>query len=472
MTSVGNVSGGSGSAPLSFTGLASGLNTGEIISALLAVEREPVTHLTNEQTTLQGQTNALQQLQSSLTQLSFSAQELASPLLFHETQTVSSSNPAQMTATTSSGAAVGGYEVEVTQLANSAQRTFTFKSPAAAETLTIDGQEVELAAGASIQSLVSTINSDSKATVYAAALNGETLVLSTRATGATGSEFIKLTSPGGALTEQSALAKEGRDAQYFVDGAAASSATNTVTSAIPGVTLSLKALTTATGPVTVDVAAPAPSASAIVSQVQAFVNLYNSTVAAVGKQLSTKPPSNPQTTEERQTGTLFGDIDLESTINRMRQAVYEPVSGLPSEMSSLANIGISTGAAAGNGSISQASVEGQLKLNTEALESAVAANPSGVKEMLQKWSAGFQEIVNAEALPGGNIETRVNSDSGQIAEMTERITVMNEMIAVHQRALQQQYAAMEAAIAQSQAQGSWLSAQLASMLTGEVSSKP
>jgi len=89
--------------------------------------------------------------------------------------------------------------------------------------------------------------------------------------------------------------------------------------------------------------------------------------------------------------------------------------------------------------------------------------------MLQKWSTGFQEVVNAEGLPGGNMEARINSDSGQIAEMTERITVMNEMISVHQRALQQQYAAMEAAIAQSQAQGSWLSAQLASMLSSEVS---
>ncbi len=37
----------SSSAPLSVTGLASGLNTSEIISALLSAERQPVTRMSN-----------------------------------------------------------------------------------------------------------------------------------------------------------------------------------------------------------------------------------------------------------------------------------------------------------------------------------------------------------------------------------------------------------------------------------------
>lgn len=464
---VGNAA--SSNAPLNITGLASGLNTNEIISALLAVEREPVTQLTNAQTTLEGQREQLQSIQSSLTQLSFNAQELASPVLFNATQAVSSSDPTKITATSTSGAAVGGYEVEVTKLASSAQRTFTFTSPAAADQITIDGQEIEVAAGASIQTLVSTINSDSNATVYAAALDSETLVLSTRATGATGAEFIKVSDPGGTLVEQAGLAKEGRNAEYTVEGVAGSSASNTVTNAIAGVTLKLEALTTSTGPVTIEVQAPAPSTSAIVSQVQSFVSLYNSTISAIEKQLNTKPPSNPQSTAELQTGTLFGDSELMGVLNSMRQSIYEPISGLPAEMSSLANIGISTGAPSGSATYSQSAVEGDLKLNTAELESAIETNPSGVEQMLQKWSAGFQEIVNAEALPGGNLEGRINGDSEQVTELTSRIDAMNEMITIHQRNLQQQYAAMEQAIAQSQAQGNWLSAQLASMLASTVS---
>ncbi len=97
------------------------------------------------------------------------------------------------------------------------------------------------------------------------------MVLSTRETGATGAGFIAVTDPGGTLVEQAGLAKEGQNAEYTIDGVAGSSASNKLTSAIPGVTLELKALTTTTGPVTVDVQPPGPSASKIVAQVQAFV---------------------------------------------------------------------------------------------------------------------------------------------------------------------------------------------------------
>jgi flagellar hook-associated protein 2 len=462
---------GSGAgAPLNITGLASGLNTSEIINALLAVEREPITRLSNQETKLEGEREQLQSFQTSLGKLAFAAQELGSPTLFNSTQTVSSSDTNQVTATTSSGAAIGGYELEVTQLANSAQRTFTFTSPASAETLTIDGQEFSLAAGASIQTLAKTINSDSKATVYAAAVNGETLVLSTRATGASGTEFIQVSDPGGTLVEQAGLAKEGRNAEYSLDGVAASSTANTLSDAIPGVTLNLLALTSATGPVTIDVQAPAPSASAITAQVQSFVSLYNSTIGAIEKQLNTKPPTSPETAAELKTGTLFGDIDLTSVLNSMRESVYEPVAGQPAEMSSLADIGISTGAPSGTAAYSQSSVEGQLQLNTAQLEAAVNANPAGVQEMLKSWAKGFETAVNTVAAPGGALELRVNGDTTQTAEMGSRITTMNELLSVRQKTLEEEYEAMEKAIEKSKAEGEYLSQQLAALNSSSSSS--
>ncbi len=467
MTIVSSTTGG---APISFSGLSSGLNTSEIISALLGVERVPITHLTDEQVTLEGQHTQLQSIQSSLTQLTFDAQELGSPVLFNTSQAVSSSEPTRIAATTTAGAAVGGYEVNVTQLANSGQRTFTFKSPAAAEKLTIDGKEIEVAAGATIEDLVKAINSDSTATVYAAAVGKETVVLSTRETGATGASFIAVSDPGGTLVEQAGLAKEGLNAEYTIDGVAGSSATNKLTSAIPGVTLELKALTTTTGPVTVDVQPPGPSVSAIASQVQAFVTLYNSTIGAINKQLTTKPPASPGSAAELQTGTLFGDFELGNLLNGMRQSIYQPGKELPAEMSSLANIGISTGAPTGNGTPSQTAVEGQLTVNTAKLESTIQANPAGVEKMLQSWSKGFQELVNANAAPGGSMEARIAGDTAQTSELSSRITNMNEMLAIRQKTLESEFAAMEKIMAQSQTQSSWLNAQLSSMLASDSSS--
>jgi flagellar hook-associated protein 2 len=467
---VTTVSSSTSGAPISFSGLSSGLNTSEIISALLGVERAPITRFTDEQTTLEGQRTQLQSIQSSLTQLAFDAQELGSPALFSTSQAVSSSEPTRVAAAATAGAAVGGYEVEVTQLANSGQRTFTFKSPAAAETLTIDGKEIEVAAGASIEDVVKTINSDSTATVYAAAVGKETIVLSTRETGATGAGFIAVSDAGGTLVEQAGLAKEGQNAEYKIDGVAGSSASNKLTSAIPGVTLELKALTTTTGPVTVDVQPPGADVSAIAKQVQAFVTLYNSTVAAINTQLTTKPPSDPSSTAELQTGTLFGDFELGNLLNGMRQSIYEPGKELPAEMASLADIGISTGAPTGSGTPSQTALEGQLTVNTAQLESAIEANSAGVETMLQSWAKGFETLVNANAAPGGSLEARITGDTTQTSELSSRIATMNEMLAIRQKTLEAEFEAMEQIMSQSQSQSSWLSAQLASMLGSDSSS--
>jgi flagellar hook-associated protein 2 len=466
MTAIGSAA----SAPIDFSGLASGLNTGEIIQALLGVEREPITRLTDQQTTLEGQSTELQSLQSSLTQLGFDAQELGSPTLFKSSQSVTSSEPDRVSAATSAGAAVGGYEVEVTQLANSGQRTFTFKSPAAAEKLTIDGHEIEVAAGATVQDLVDDVNADSSATVYAAALGEGSVVLSTRETGASGAGFIAVNDPGETLVEQAGLAKEGRNAEYKIDGVAASSASNKLTGAIPGVTLELKALTTTGGPVTVDVQPPAANVSTIVSQVQSFVNLYNSTIDSINTQLTTKPPTSPSDTSELQSGTLFGDFELTGLLNAMRQAMYEPGKELPAAMSSLADIGISTGAPTGKGTPSQSAIEGQLTLNTAELENAITTNQAGVEKMLQGFSKSFYALVNSDAGPGGTLEARISGDSEQVTQLGAKITAMNENLAVRQQALETEFEAMEKVVAQNKSISERLSEQLTSMLAGEASS--
>jgi flagellar hook-associated protein 2 len=438
--------------PITVSGLASGLDTSTIISALLAAEREPITRLTTQQEKLQSQQQQIQGIQTSLQQLEFAVSEFGLPGLFETAQTVTSSEPLRVSATTSSGAGVGGYEVEVKQLANSAQRTYAFTAPAAEDTVTIDGRGYTLKAGASAKELATKINSDSNATVYAAVLGSGELVLSNRATGATESEFIKVSDPGGALTEKAGTAKEGKNAEFSVDGVAGTSTSNTVTNAIAGVTLNLAGLTS-TGPVTIDVQAPAVSVSSVEAKVQAFVTLYNSTVEAIQKQLTTKPPTAGASASA--TGSLFGDPDLSSLLSRMRQTMYEPIAGLAAEMSSPYDIGLGTGAATG-GTSSQAAIEGQLKLEPTKLAGALQTNPEGVKLMLRHWSQGLQSTIRAAAEPGGTLDARVTGDGTEITELKTRITTMNEMLAVRQKALVATYAALEGVISKNSAQSSWL----------------
>jgi flagellar hook-associated protein 2 len=455
-----------GNSPITISGLASGLDTSSIVSALMTAERQPVTRLTHEQEKLQAQQQELQSVQSSLQQLAFAASEFSLPSLFETSQTVTSSEPLRVSAVTTSGAGIGGHEVEVKQLANSAQRTFTFTSPAAEDTLTIDGNQFTLKAGETAKELAGAINSDSSATVYAAVLEGGTMVLSNRATGATGGEFIKVSDPGGALVEKAETAKEGKNAEYTVDGVTGSSSSNSVTNAIAGVTLTLNSLTT-TGPVTIDVQPPGASVSAVETQVQSFIKLYNSTIEAIQKQLTTKPIAKPEKASEFSTGTLFGDLELGSLLANMRQSMYEPIAGLPTEMSSPADIGVGVGAS-GSGATSQTAIEGQLTLNSTKLKEAIEANPAGVEKMLQQWSQGLQSAVNSTAQAGGTLEARTSGDASQLTELTSQINTMNEMLAVREKALQATYAQLESVLSKNASQAQWLTSQEASLTASGI----
>jgi flagellar hook-associated protein 2 len=446
----------SSGAPITITGLASGLETTKIIAALMSAERAPVTHLSNEEAKLQAEQSQLQGIQSSLQQLTFAASEFSLPSLFESSQAVTSNEPDRVSATSSSGAGVGGYEVEVTKLANAAQRTFTFASPTSEQAVTIDGHEFTLKVGETAKELANAINKSTGATVYAAALESGAIVLSNRATGSTGGEFIAVTDPGGALTEQAETAKEGQDAEYKVDGVVGESSSNTVTGAIPGVTLTLNGLTP-TGPVTIDVQPPGVNASAVEAQVQSFIKLYNSTVEAIQAQVQTKPLAHPGAGEYA-TGILFGDVELTGVLDSMRDSMYEPIAGLEAEMSSPLNIGISTGAATG-GSSSQSSLEGLLTLDPAKLSEALETNPAGVQKMLEQWSQNLQATINNVAAPGGALESRSNGDGAQITQLSSQINTMNEMLAHREKALQATYAALEGVISRNSAQSAWLTQQ-------------
>jgi flagellar hook-associated protein 2 len=252
-------------------------------------------------------------------------------------------------------------------------------------------------------------------------------------------------------------AKEGKDAEFTIDGEKGTSSSNTVTDAIAGVTLTLNSLTPS-GPVTLDVKPPAVSTSAIEAQMQSFIKLYNSTVTAIETQLTTKSPERPQTASEFATGTLFGDRELSSLLDSMRASMYEPIAGLEGEMSSPYNVGLSTGAPTTGGS-SQSSLEGQLTLDPAKLSEAIKSNPTGVKQMLEQWSQNLQSLVNDAAEPGGTLESRANGDGEQVTQLATRITNMNELLALREKALQATYANLESVISRNTAQSDWLTQQ-------------
>jgi flagellar hook-associated protein 2 len=438
----------SSSEPVSITGLG-GFDTGKIIEALMAAEKAPITRLTTQQEKLQAQQNVLAGLKTSLQSLSFAVADFALPSLFETSQGVTSSEPNRISAVATAGAGVGGYQVEVTQLARAAQRTFTFQSPAVEETITVDGQEFKVAAGASAKEVAQKINASGAATVFAAAINSETIVFSTRATGATEGEFIKVT--GASLTEVEGSAKEGKNAEYKVDGVAGTSKTNVVTEAIAGVTLTFNALTTVSGPVTIDVAAPGANVKTIEEKIEAFVTQYNAIVESLHKAVTTKPVPGATKPEEFEKGALYSDLEISSLLSRMRATMFDSVKGLPAEMSSPFDIGLGPGSATGS-TASQSSIEGMIKLEPKKLAEAIAENPEGVEKMVQGWSKNLQAVVNNASAPGGSMEAKIKGDEANVASLKARIARMNEVLAEKQKHLVQTYAKLEGILARTNAQ--------------------
>jgi flagellar hook-associated protein 2 len=439
------------------TGLASGLDTNSIITAEMAIYEQPETILKNKVKGVEAQNTQLTNIQTQLQTLAADAQALGSSSLFATTQSVSSSDPTRVTGTSSTGAGIGGYQVSVSKLANSAQRTFTYASPTSAGSLSIDGQSVSVSSGESITNFVNSINSNKNLDVYAAATDSGTVVLSNRATGDTGTGFIAVTGAGTTLTEQTTLAKQGQDAQFSVDGVSGTSHSNTVTNGIAGVSLTLSGVTT-TGPVTVNIGAPQPSSSNVESAVNTFITQYNSVLSQIQTQLSQTPSSSDPTQ-----GTLYQDSGLSNLLSSMRSAMIKSGSGLPTGLASMLDIGVSTGATTGSGAVSSSALAGNLTFNASTFESQLSANPSGVQSALKSWASSFSAIVNNEAQPGGAMAARITGDDQQTAQLNNQISVMQAGLTDKQNALVQQFAQLESSLSTNQSTSSWLTSQLTSL---------
>jgi flagellar hook-associated protein 2 len=473
-----------GGTPLQVTGLASGLDTNAIVQALMAAQQQQLTNLQNQQAGITALNTQLTSIQTALQKVAADAQALGSTSLFANTQTVTSTDSTTVGATltsSSNGAVTGAYQVAVSALASASQRTYSFTSPASADTVTIDGKTISLAAGATAQDFANAVNASSSVDVWATVTNNPTsgaatVVLSDRATGqpAVSGSFISVSDTAGALSEQTAYAVAGTNAQYTINGVAGQSSSNTISGApdsstpsstspgatqtIPGITLSLNGLTGST-PVTVDVGAPAPSTTNIQTAVQQFITDYNSAISTIETQLSQTPVSN-----DPSQGTLYNDSDLTQLLASMRETMDKSFTE-PSNITSMLDIGVSTGATTGTGAISQNALSGNLTLDASTLTSALTSNPTGVQSMLTSWSISFSGLVNSEAAPGGTIDQRVQADDTQSSYLGTQIQNMIQANTLKQQQLVQQFASMEAALSQSQSTSSWLTSQLAALPT-------
>ena len=323
---------------------------------------------------------------------------------------------------------------------------------------------IAVSAGDTIATIASKINSTANSQVYASVINNQ-LVLSGQVTGA--ANKISVTSTGTlasdlGMTETLAA----NDAKFTINGQSYTRASNIVSDAMAGVTMTLSGTTATGSDSTLVVGQPAPNSTTITNAIQGFVTAYNSTVDMIYGYVNDPKIANPSTDADREAGMLQGDPELLSILSNLRESVTSTMSGAPGGMNYLGSAGLSTGAAVGSGTISQDSLEGKLTLDTDTLTSALASNFSGVKALFTNATGSYSseglsqrmdDVINPEAGASGVLASRVTSEQSLITTYTAQIADIEQRVTLHETALRAQFTAMETAVAQLQSSSSALS---------------
>ena len=204
----------------------------------------------------------------------------------------------------------------------------------------INGVEIQYdATSDSLNGIISRINESAAGVTATYDVYSDQLTITSDDTGSTAISFedvtgnfleaVDILNGGGALVGTETL---GANASYKIDGGATQYASsNTVTSAVAGVTLTLREVTVSA----VEVRVQGDIVSAR-SQMQAFVDQYNSTATLIRE--STKY------VEDGDNGTLIGDSTLRNLDRQLQSLITGVAFGNTSDLNSLADIGLSFGA--------------------------------------------------------------------------------------------------------------------------------
>jgi flagellar hook-associated protein 2 len=150
---------------------------------------------------------------------------------------------------------------------------------------------------------------------------------------------------------------QGQDASILVDGVKVTSAENTVTDVLPGVTLNLLgANSDTTITLTID-----RDIDAIVEKVNTFVSAYN----AVASYISGQQTYDEE--KEKTGGILFGDGTLSSVKSELTTTLIQSVWGVASEYSILGMVGVNL------------DKDGQLSVDTDTLKRNLQTNFNDVR---------------------------------------------------------------------------------------------
>ncbi|ELS29443.1 flagellar filament capping protein FliD [Metapseudomonas furukawaii] len=452
------------------TGLGTGMNIDEIVSALVNAEKAPkAAQLDRVEKAATSKFTALGQLKGAISEFQTALKDLNSADLFSK-RTAKSSNTDLATVTASSKASSGSYQVTVERLATASKvGTSTFAkdaTTAVAGTLTVKlgaddrGVDVQVAAGATLSEIRDSLNTALKdkgisANIVSNPADGSSrLVLSSNTTGdgediyvqaSSGLEAFRIgsfadndpaSSPSGALSaldsanaSSSGYLTQAQDAQFTIDGIALSSSKNSVSDAISDVTLNLVAAEPGKKfTVTVD-----QDNSSVKANVKKFVDAYNKMLGVTKSitSVTTVTGSAPVT------GALVGDASVRNLVSTVRNELVNP-SGEKGGISILSDLGITT------------QQDGTLKIDDTKLDKALSTQYESVASYFTGdtgLTARLNDKLSVYTESGGVLAQRQDGLQSTLDSVKDQRTQLDLRIQKVQARLYAQYNAMDALVA-------------------------
>jgi len=436
-----------------------GIDVNAVIKELQAGSSGQLTLWQNEQADLQTQSSLLTNISNDLSKLATAIDALRDPLGPLTQMAATSSLPAVLTATAASTAAEGTHSVVVSGLA-SAGTVYTQSLPDANTSVLPSGAatgdlklqvggasgttyDIAISQGSNdtISTLADYINQQSTANnwgVTATVLNdasGARLAIYSQATGTPGALAITANTTAdsngvdtGNPTGLTFLAPVGgNNATFTVDGIPFSSTTNTVSNAIPGVTLSL--VSTFSGPVQVAVGPDTVQANSAISN---FVNAYNAVINDLNSQFAVNAATHQQ-------GPLGSDPSLRQLQSSLMSDITFSMSG-NSGLVNLASLGINM------------NDDGTLSIDAKQFSSSMTTNPSAFLNFFQNSNlTGFannfgNDLMHLTSTSQGPISLDLTQNRTQQNDIEDRITDFQANLAQQQKALLAQFAQVNATL--------------------------
>lgn len=449
---------------ITFSGTGSGIDFNVIRDSILAAKMIPITRQQNKAAEYNNRIDALRQLNGSLASLTTAASQLTNrDLGAGRTASSTDSNTASATAGTS--AALGQINLTITRTATTlSQATRSFASKTApvlaggATTATFELRKggadsgVQIAISDNNNSLeglrdaINAANAGVKASIVDLKGDGTEfqLALASDNTGASGRvELVETsaTGTGADLNIRSLNPPDGDfsklDAAFNLNGLDLTRATNTVSDAIEGVTLTLKR----TGTTAISVTA----SNDIAGKLQSFISSYNQVQDFIAAQYKLDAKGKP-------TGILASDATLRSVRQQMRDAVGAINDANGGSLRTLADIGVTTGE------------DGKLSLDTNILNDKLKAGTEDVRALLFGKTASDRGIFQAvhdvagslSNATTGSVQNAITGYQDSINSINNSVNRKLEMINRLRESLTRQFSIADAAIGQINGQGAAL----------------